>query len=99
MYGGETIIMWDPQKKSMVFFYFTTAGFFTRGTMKFENSKFISHEYVTGNKQGITEVKAIGEKLPDGRMNSKSQYLKEGKWIDGHQIIYKEDPDAKVIFK
>ena len=80
MYGGETIIMWDPQKKSMVFFYFTTAGFFTQGTMKFENGKFISHEYVTGNKQGITEVKAIGEKLPDGRMSSKSQYLKEGKW-------------------
>ena len=99
MYGGETIIMWDPQKKSMVFFYFTTAGFFTRGTMKFENGKFISHEYVTGNKQGITEVKAIGERLPDGRMSSKSQYLKEGKWIDGHEIIYEEDPNAKVIFK
>jgi hypothetical protein len=36
MYGGETIIMWDPQKESLVFFYFTTAGFFTQGTIKFE---------------------------------------------------------------
>ena len=99
MYGGETIIMWDPQKKSMVFFYFTTAGFFTQGTMKFENGKIISHEYLTGNKQGITEVKASAEQLPDGRMHSKSQYLKEGKWLDGHEVIYEEDPNAKVIFK
>jgi len=44
-------------------------------------------------------VKAIGEKLPDGRMSGKSQYLKEGKWIDGHEIIYEENPNAKVIFK
>ncbi len=99
IYGGETIIMWDPQKESLVFFYFTTAGFFTQGTIKFENDKYISHEYVTGNKQGITEVKATGEKLPDGTMHTKSLYLKEGKWVDGHEIIYEEDPNAKVIFK
>lgn len=99
VYGGETIIMWDAKKKSLVFFYFTTGGFYTQGTMKFEDGKFISHERVTGNTEGITEVKAVGEMQPDGKMRSSSQYLKNGKWVDGHTAIYVEAPEAKVIFK
>ncbi len=98
-YGGETIIMWDAQKESLVYFYFTTAGFYTQGTMRFQDGKIISHEKVTGNKNGITEVKAIGEKLADGKMRSKSYYLQNGKWIDGHEVIYEEAPGAEVIFK
>ncbi len=98
-YGGESIIFWDNQKKSLVFYYFTTAGFYTTGTATFENGKFISHETVTGNQDGISEVKAIGELTADGKMHSKSQYLKNGKWVDGHEVTYVEDPTAQVIFK
>jgi hypothetical protein len=82
-YGGESIIMWDEKKQSLVFYYFTTAGFYTSGTMKVENTKFISHEYVVGNQDGVTEVKGTGELTPDGKLISKSQYLKDGKWVDG----------------
>ena len=32
-------------------------------------------------------------------MHSKAQYFQEGKWIDGHEIYYKEDSKAKIIFK
>ncbi len=99
IYGGETIIMWDKEKEKLVFFYFTTAGFYTTGTFSLEGEKFVSHEMVTGNQNGITEVKATGELLPDGRMHSKSQYLQNGKWVDGHEIFYKEDPTARVVFK
>lgn len=98
-YGGETMIVWDAAKEKLVYYYFTTAGFFTNGTFSFDGQKYISHEYVTGNQNGITEVKGIGEILPDGRMHVKSQYLKEGKWIDGHEIFYVEDANAQVIFK
>jgi len=98
-YGGETIIVWDPQKKGLVFFYFTTAGFFTQGAMTVENGQFISHEYVTGNQNGITEVKASGEILPGGKMRSTAKFLKNGQWVDGHVIDYLEAPEAKVIFK
>ncbi|MDZ7291189.1 MAG: hypothetical protein ONB44_13320 [candidate division KSB1 bacterium] len=98
-YGGETIIFWDREKSSLVFYYFTTAGFFTTGTMKFENARFISHEYVKGNQQGITEVKSTSEVLPEGRLHSKSQYFQKGKWVDGHEVFYIEDPTAQVIFK
>ncbi|MGD9899137.1 MAG: hypothetical protein AB7T22_08420 [Calditrichaceae bacterium] len=98
-YGGESIVMWDPDKESLIFYYFTTAGFFTNGTIKFENGQFISHEYVTGEKSGITEVMGAGKMLPDGRYLSKSKYLQNGKWVEGHEIYYVEDPEAKVIMK
>jgi hypothetical protein len=98
-YGGESIILWDAKKQSLVFYYFTTAGFYTNGTMKVENNKFISHEYVSGNQDGVTEVKATGEVTPDGKLISKSQYLKNGKWVDGHAATYVEDATAQVVFK
>lgn len=98
-YGGETIIQWDANKEILVYYYFTTAGFFTNGTMTIENTKFISHEMVTGNKQGITEVKSISEILPGGKLSVKAQYFQNGKWEEGHQVIYTQDPRAKVIFK
>lgn len=98
-YGGETIVMWDKEKEKLGFFYFTTAGFYTQGTFSMDGGKFISHEYVTGNQNGITEVKGIGQILEDGRLHSKSQYLQNGKWVDGHEVYYVEDASAKLIFK
>ncbi|MCG3120685.1 MAG: hypothetical protein ALAOOOJD_03504 [bacterium] len=98
-YGGESLIFWDKQKASLVFYYFTTAGFFTTGSMKFEDGKMISHEYVTGNQDGVTEVKASSETTADGKLLSKSQYLQNGKWVKGHEVTYVEDPTAQVVFK
>lgn len=98
-YGGETIVMWDKEKEQLIYFYFTTAGFYTQGTFSFDGNKWIGHEYVTGNKDGITKVKSTGEILPDGRLHNKSQYLKNGKWVDGHEFFYVEDSPAKVVFK
>ncbi|MCF8302209.1 MAG: hypothetical protein K9I94_02960 [Bacteroidales bacterium] len=98
-YGGETLMLWDKEKESIVFYYFTTAGFYTHGTMHFENGKFIGHEKVTGNEDGITEVRTSGEQLEDGRLVAKSKYLKNGEWVPGHEIIYEEAPGAEVILK
>lgn len=98
-YGGESIILWDAKQKSIVYYYFTTAGFYTHGTMKVENNKYISHEFVTGSEDGITEVKGTGEITADGKMISKSQYLQNGKWVEGHAATYVEAPEAQVIFK
>lgn len=98
-YGGESIIIWDKEKESLVYYYFTTGGFYTTGTIAFKNNQMISHEFVKGNQQGITEVKSITTMLPDGRMKGSSRYLKEGKWIKGHEAIYSEAPAAEVKFK
>ena len=98
-YGGESIVMWDAEKESLVSWYFTTAGFYTQATMQFEDGNLISLEDVTGNVNGITQVKAVIEFLHNGDLHNTSQYLMHGNWVAGHEIYYKEDPNAKVLFK
>jgi hypothetical protein len=98
-YGGETLLTWDKEKETLVFHYFTTAGFQTTGTMKVTEGRFTSHEVVKGDAKGVTEVKATGEVRPDGTMIAKSEYLRDGKWVPGHEITYREDPAARVLFR
>ena len=90
--------MWDREKKTLAAFYFTTAGFFTESTFEMKDGKLLSREIVRGNQQGITEVEAVTELL-DGKMHVKSRYLKDGTWVDGHEVTYVEAPEAKVILE
>lgn len=99
VYGGETLIFYDAAKKQVVFFYFTTAGFNTIGTMTLSDGKLTSVETISGNANGVTEVRGTGTLRADGTFHSKSQYLKEGTWTDGHEVLYKEAPHALVVFK
>ena len=98
-YGGETFIVWEEAKQSLVYYYFTTAGFYTTGTMSVEDGAIVSHEVVKGSAGGIAEVKATSRLLPDGRLHVKSRYLKNGVWEDGRETYYVEDPQAVVRFK
>ena len=98
-FGGESIVMWDSDKESLISWYFTTAGFYTQARLHFEDDKLISIEDVTGNENGITQVKAIIELLPDGELVNSSRYLMNGNWVDGHKIHYKEVPDTQVVFR
>ncbi len=98
-YGGETIVYFDKKTQEIRYFYFTTTGFYTQGTMRWEGDKLISHEKVEGNEKGITEVKSVAELLPDGGWKGAAHYLQNGKWVPGHQIIYRIDPQARVVFK
>jgi hypothetical protein len=99
IYGGETIVYWDKQKQEVIYYYFTTAGFYTTGTMKTETGSIVCHEFVTGNQNGITEVRSTDRLLPDAKMDVTAEFLKDGVWIPGHRIIYKADAAAKVKFK
>ena len=60
---------------------------------------YTSKPNVTGNENGITQVKAIIEFLPDGELLNSAKYFMKGSWVDGHEISYMEAPDAKVVFK
>ena len=44
-------------------------------------------------------MKAKSELRPEGTLSVKSTYLKEGKWVDGHAAVDREDPKAEVVFK
>ena len=98
-YGGESIITWDEEKSSLISSYFTTSGFSANAVLHFEDDKLISIEDVVGNENGITKVKAIIELLPNGDLRNVSKYFMNDIWVDGHEIHYKEDSKAKVIFK
>lgn len=98
-YGGETLVMWDAQKKEVTYHYFTTAGFRTEGTMTLTDKKVTTLEQVKGVANGITEVRGTSELLPDGTFQVKTEYKKEGEWQPGREVIYREDPTAKVVFQ
>ena len=98
LYGGETILMWDAKQQKIAYWYFTTAGFYTQGTMDVSGKKWTGVEDVTGNKDGITQVKSTSE-FVDGNLIVKAEYLQNGKWVKGHEINYVKTPDAKVVFK
>lgn len=98
-YGGESLVMWDAAKESVVYHYFTTAGFHTVGTMKVEGATWICQESVIGNTNGVTEVKSTIDLRPDGTYHSAARYFKQGEWVDGREVLYREAPEAKVIFK
>jgi hypothetical protein len=98
-YGGETFIVWEDEKQTLVSYYFTTAGFYTVGTVTVEDGAFVFHEVVKGSAGGVTEVKATSRLLPDGRLLVRSQHLKDGKWEDARETYYVDDPQAVVRFK
>jgi hypothetical protein len=98
-YGGETIIRWDEKQQAVVYHYFTTASFMTTGTMTFKDGKVISRELVTGSANGVTEVRGTSGPQSDGTFHVKTEYLKNGEWVPGHEANYQEDPTAIVVFK
>lgn len=97
-YGGETLLLRDPEGKGLIFFYFTTGGFYTRGSAEIEDGKLVSVEEVTGDADGVTELRSVAELLSDGRLRVSSRYRKDGSWHDGHTVVYAEDPEAEVVF-
>jgi len=98
-YGGETLITWDEKTKSIVYHYFTTAGFQTKGTMKVDGKKLECHEVVTGEAQGTTEVKSTIELLDENTMHSSAKYFKNGASQQGRELTYKRVAGLKPVFK
>jgi hypothetical protein len=98
-YGGETLLIWDEPHKTISFYYFTTDGFMTTGTLELKDGRFITHEDVKGAANGVTEVRATSEILPDGKIHVKAEYLKNGEWTPGHEATYEEVPGSKIVFK
>lgn len=98
MYGGESLIFWDNSKASLVFFYFTTAGFYTQGTMEvISPTEFVAYEEVHNSKEGITKVKSTS-KFANGEFLVSTQYLKNGSWTTATTRRYRAS-QKKVQFK
>ncbi len=99
LYGGETIFRWNEQRQVITYHYFTTDGFMTEGTLNFEDGKIVTHEVVTGSAGGVTEVRGVSVLAPDDLLQVTTEYLKDGQWQVGREVIYHADPNARVEFK
>lgn len=99
-YGGETMIFWDKQHKTLAYYYFTTAGFYTHGRMRFDAKSQVltAEEQVENNANGITAVRSRSV-LTTGSLSIKSEYLQHGKWIPGHAAVYLPTKDGQVRFQ
>jgi hypothetical protein len=98
-YGGETMFIWDEKKHAVAYYYFTTEGYMTTGTLEVKDGHFVTSEQVTGDADGVTEVRGTSEILSDGKFHVKAEYLKQGQWVTGHEVTYEEDPASEVVFK
>jgi len=99
VYGGETLFLWDAKKSSIVYYYFTTAGYMTTGTLEMKDGKMITFEEVQGEAGGVSAVRAANEFLPNGKFHVKAEYCKNGEWMLGHEVTYEPDSSAKPVFK
>lgn len=95
-YGGESLMIWDEDKKSIVYYYFTTAGFYTVGTIAEEDGAIVAEEDVKGAAGGVTKVRAQFRLLPDGRLHVRTRHLKGGQWEDTRDMHYLPAPGALV---
>ncbi len=99
-YGGETVLFWDKNANSLKYFYFTTAGFYTQGSMTFDaqSGTLIAEEVVTGNTNGISKVRSTS-KISAEKLMTQSEYFQNGQWVKGHSAIYHPDPNAVIKFQ
>lgn len=99
-YGGETILFYDKKQQSLAYYYFTTAGFYTHGTMSIDPKTLVltAEETVENNANGITKVRSTS-RLSATTLTTSSEYLQQGKWVAGHSAVYQQAPDAQVVFK
>lgn len=100
-YGGESMIFWDQKQQKVAYYYFTTAGFYTHGTMTYNpTTKSIeAPENVENNKQGITQVRSATVLDESGKLEIRSEYLQHGKWVKGHSAVYQRVPQTEVKFR
>ena len=56
VYGGETLLTWDEPRRT-VRFIISTGGYITIGTLELKEGKFITHEDVKGDANGMTRTR------------------------------------------
>ncbi|MDF3125634.1 hypothetical protein [Rheinheimera sp. 1928-s] len=100
-YGGESMIFWDQKQQKIAYYYFTTAGFYTHGTMSYNavTKSIEAVEQVENNAQGITQVRSHSVLDQSGKLEVSSEYLQNGKWVKGHSALYKRVPQTEVKFR
>ena len=97
-FGGETMVMWNPEKGRLQSWYFTSAGSLTIQNVQIRKNTFISIENVERNQNGITKVKTIMEVLNEDQIKKRTKYLMNNMWKDGSETVYNKINGLKPVF-
>ena len=97
-FGGETMVMWNPEKRGLQSWYFTSAGSLTVQNVQIKKNTFISIENVERNQNGITKVKTIIEVLHGDQIIKRTKYLMNNLWKDGSETLYNKVNGLKPVF-
>ncbi|MGF1461851.1 MAG: hypothetical protein ACFB2Z_01530 [Maricaulaceae bacterium] len=95
-YGGETIVFFDPARQTLIYHYFTTAGFHTIGEIfPVELGGYSAVETVEGHPE-ITRVRA-DVRVRERGLATRTAYERNGEWEIGHGFDYVEAPQAEIV--
>ena len=97
-FGGETMIMWNPEKGGLQSWYFTSAGSLTIQNVQIKKDTFITIENVEKNQNAITKVKTIIEVLHGDQIKKRTKYLMNNLWKDGSETLYNKVDGLKPVF-
>jgi hypothetical protein len=97
-YGGESLITWDAVSGSIRYWYATTAGFHTVGTMTAAGDSLVTLEDVIGDAGGVTKVEGVWRRAGDG-FTVTSRMQTAGQWQPGRESVYRETPGAEPRFR
>lgn len=93
-YGGVTYVYENAQTGSLDYVYVTSGGFHTSGSFELgEDGSWTAEEEVTGHET-ITRVRSTGRITPDGRLTMTSEYLANGEWMPGRNVVYGQTTQA-----
>jgi hypothetical protein len=101
VYGGETLFRWDAIGEQLVFHYFTTQGFVTKGVIRRnDDGSFTSIEDVENPAQadGVTRVEAEF-RIEAERLVVASTYFRGDTSEPGHAAVYRPTSERDVVFQ
>lgn len=97
-YGGESLVTWDAVSGSILYWYATTAGFHTVGTITAADDSLVTLEDVVGDAGGVTKVEGVWRRAGGGfTVTSRMQVA--GQWQPKRESTYQETPDAEPRFR
>lgn len=94
-YGGETLIVWDADRRQLRLFYATTAGFYTEGPVTEIRPGLLEIGQTVHGLRGFTELRTALTLTADG-YSTRTQRLLNGEWVDQGGFDYVAAPDAEV---
>lgn len=97
-YGGESLITWDTVTGSIRYWYATTAGFHTVGTMTAAGDSLVTLEDVVGDAGGATKVEGVWRRA-DAGFTVSSRMQAAGQWQPWRETTYVETPGAEPRFR